>query len=193
MNENRMHENWMKASLIMPLKGDAPKIPASTFIAPGVVIAGDIEVGEDCSFWYHVVARADVGSVRIGNRVNVQDHSMLHMTGGKSHVVIGDDVTIGHRAIVHGATIGNRVLIGMGAIILDNAVIPDDCIVGAGALVTGGMTFEPGSLILGSPAKAVRKIDDRAKDALITGAAHYVKMANLHREAIAALPTAGEE
>lgn len=180
-----MTDKLLNQALVMPLRGDAPKLPASTFVAPGVVIAGDIEVGEDCSFWYHVVARADVGSVRIGNRVNVQDHSMLHMTGGKSHVVIGDDVTIGHRAIVHGATIGNRVLIGMGAIILDNAVIPDECIVGAGALVTGGVTFPPRSLILGSPAKAVRAIDDAAVEALISGAAHYVKMAALHRESIA--------
>lgn len=183
-----MSENPLKSALVMPLGGDAPKLPASTFVAPGVVIAGDIEVGEDCSFWYHVVARADVGSVRIGNRVNVQDHSMLHMTGGKSHVVIGDDVTIGHRAIVHGATIGSRVLIGMGAIILDNAVIPDECIVGAGALVTGGSTFEPRSLILGSPAKAVRKLDDKAVESLLQGAAHYVKMAKLHKDSVAALP-----
>lgn len=172
-------------SLILPIDGKGPQLPESTFVAPGVVLAGDIEVGEDCSFWYHVVARADVGRVRIGNRVNVQDHSMLHMSGGKSHAIIGDDVTIGHRAIVHGAIIGSRVLIGMGATVMDNAVIPDECVVGAGALVTPGQKFPPRSLILGSPARAVRTIDDAAVEELLQGASHYVRIARLHKEAIA--------
>lgn len=179
-----MANTGFKDPLIFPLHGVSPTLPESTFVAPGVVLAGDIEVGEDCSFWYHVVVRADVGKVRLGDRVNVQDHSMIHMTGGRSNTIIGDDVTIGHRAIVHGATIGNRVLIGMGAIILDDANIPDDCVVGAGALVTSGQTFEPGTMILGSPAKAVKKLDDNTRAMLIGSAYHYVEIAKLHRDAI---------
>lgn len=182
-----MAKHSFKEALLLPLNGVGPTLPESTFVAPGVVLAGDIEVGEQCSFWYHVVARADVGKVRLGNRVNVQDHSMLHMTGGESHAIIGDDVTIGHRAIVHGATIGNRVLIGMGAIILDNAVIPDDCVVGAGSLVTSGKVFESGWLILGSPARAVKKLDDASRAALLTASSNYVRMSKLHRDAIEGL------
>lgn len=174
-------------ALVLPLDGKAPVLPRSTFVAPGVVLAGDIEVGEDCSFWYHAVARADVGAIRIGHRVNVQDHSMIHMSGGLSHTTIGDDVIIGHRVIIHGATIGSRVLIGMGATIMDNAVIPDECIVGAGALVTAGQTFPPRSLILGSPARAVRTIDDAAVASILLGAANYVTNARLHQDAIDAL------
>lgn len=179
-----MSTTRFKDTLILPMNGVTPSLPDSTFVAPGVVLTGDVEVGEDCSFWYHVVVRADVGKVRLGNRVNVQDHSMIHMSGGISDTVIGDDVTIGHRAIVHGATIGDRVLIGMGAIVLDNAVIPDDCIVGAGALVTSNQTFEPGSMILGSPAQAVRKISDKQQMFLPLSAAHYVQIAGEHRKAI---------
>ena len=185
--------NFPLGALVMPLRGVAPKLPPSTFVAPGAVIVGDVQVGEDCSFWYHAVARGDVGSIRLGDRVNVQDHAMLHMSGGKSNAIIGDDVTIGHRAIVHGAIIGSRVLIGMGAVILDNATIPDECIVGAGALVTGGVTFPPRSLILGSPAKAVRTLDDEAVAGLIKGAAHYVDAARAHAESLASLAPNGAD
>lgn len=179
-----MSTHSFRDTLILPLGEHTPSFPDSVFVAPGVVLAGDIVVGEDTSFWYHTVVRADVGRVRIGARVNVQDHAMIHMTGGRSHTTIGDDVTIGHRAIIHGATIGDRTLIGMGAIILDNAIIPEDCVVGAGALVTGGQTFEPGTMILGSPAKAVRALKENERAMLPASAAHYVEAARAHREAI---------
>lgn len=169
---------------VLPLGDLTPKLPESTFVAPGAMVIGDVEVGEECSFWYHAVARGDVGKIRLGDRVNVQDHAMLHMSGGLSDAVIGDDVTIGHSAIIHGATIGNRVLIGMGAIILDNAEIGDDSVVGAGALVTGGKVFPPRSLILGSPAKAVKTLSDEEIARLPQGAQNYVRMSRLHRDAL---------
>lgn len=173
-------------AVVFPLGNHTPSLPESTFVAPGAVIVGDVEVGEDCSFWYHAVARGDVGKIRLGDRVNVQDHSMIHMSDGKSDARIGDDVTIGHRAIIHGATIKDRVLIGMGAIVLDHAVIGEDSIVGAGALVTGGKEFPPRSLIIGSPARAVKTLSDDDIKALPAGAAHYVQIAEKHRVALEA-------
>lgn len=184
-----MSEKTLSQALVLPLGDNAPSLPDSTFVAPGAIIAGDVEVGEDCSFWYHAVARGDVGKIRLGDRVNVQDHSMIHMSDGKSNAQIGDDVTIGHRAIVHGATIKDRVLIGMGAIILDNAVIGEDSVVGAGALVTGGKEFPPRSLIIGSPARAVKTLSDEEIGMLPAGAAHYVKIAQKHRDALEANDT----
>lgn len=181
-----MSEKTLQHALVLPLGEKTPSLPDSTFVAPGAIIAGDVEVGEDCSFWYHAVARGDVGKIRLGDRVNVQDHAMIHMSDGKSDARIGDDVTIGHRAIIHGATVKDRVLIGMGAIILDNAVIGEDSIVGAGALVTGGKEFPPRSLIIGSPARAVKTLSDEDITMLPAGAAHYVKIAHKHREALEA-------
>jgi len=172
------------SATILPLGGATPQLPESTFVAPGAVLVGDIQVGENCSFWYHAVARGDVGKIRLGDRVNVQDHSMIHMSDGKSNAEIGNDVTIGHRAVIHGATIKDRVLIGMGAIILDNAVIGEDSVVGADALVTGGKVFPPRSLILGSPAKVVKTLSDDEIAALPKGAAHYVRIAQRHKDAL---------
>lgn len=174
------------AAIILSLDEHTPQLPGSTFVAPGAVLVGNIVVGENCSFWYHAVARGDVGKIRLGDRVNVQDHAMIHMSGGKSDALIGNDVTIGHRAIIHGATIHDRVLIGMGAIILDNAVIGEDSVVGANALVTGGKVFPPRSLILGSPAKAVKTLNDEEIAQLPKGAANYVHIAQRHRDALTA-------
>lgn len=181
-----MSETHRTQGLVLPLGEHTPQLPESTFVAPGAMVIGDVAVGENCSFWYHAVARGDVGKIRLGDRVNVQDHAMLHMSGGTSNAIIGDDVTIGHRAIIHGALIGNRVLIGMGATILDNAEIGDDSVVGAGALVTGGKVFPPRSLILGSPAKVVKSLSDAEVAQLTRGATNYVRMSAVHRDALKA-------
>src|SRR5690625_3465349 len=181
-----MNPSSKPCATVLPLGEHTPKLPESTFIAPGVVLVGDIEVGEDCSFWYHAVARGGVGKIRLGDRVNVHDHAVLHMSDGKSDAQIGDDVTIGHRAIIHGATIKDRVLTGMGAIILDSAVIAEESIVGANALVTTGKTFPPRSLIIGSPAKTVTTLTDEEIAPLPRGAAHYVRIAQRHSDALKA-------
>ena len=160
----------------MPLyafKGQRPTRHASAWVAPSADVIGDVVLSEDVSVWFRAVIRADNTPIPIGARSNVQEGAMLHSDPG-SPLTIGADVTIGHHAILHGCTIGDRVLIGMGATVLNNAVIPDDCLVGAGALVTEGKTFPPGSLIVGSPAKAVRQLDERAIAMLKVSAAHYV-------------------
>jgi carbonic anhydrase/acetyltransferase-like protein (isoleucine patch superfamily) len=167
---------------ISPYKGTTPRIDDSVYIAPGAVVVGDVVCGKDSSIWYNVVIRGDVGHVHIGERVNVQDLSMIHMSEGMSNAEIGDDVTIGHRAIIHGARIEDRVLIGMGAIILDNAVIGEDSIVGANALVTKNTDIPPRSLVLGAPAKVVRELTDEEVASLPKSAAHYVEIAGSHSE-----------
>lgn len=161
----------------MPLyafKGHRPTCHPTAWVAPSADVVGDVTLGEDVSVWFRAVIRADNTPIPIGARSNVQEGAMLHSDPG-APLTIGEDVTIGHHAILHGCTIGHRVLIGMGATVLNGAVIADDCLVGAGALVTEGKTFPSGSLIVGSPAKAVRQLDERAIAMLKVSAAHYVE------------------
>ncbi len=161
----------------MPLyafRGQRPTRHATAWVAPSADVIGDVVLGEDVSVWFGAVIRGDNTTIPIGARSNVQEGAMLHSDPG-SPLSVGEDCTIGHHAILHGCTVGDRVLIGMGATILNRAVIPGDCIVGAGALVTEGKTFPPRSLIIGSPAKAVRELDDAAVAALKVSAAHYVR------------------
>lgn len=173
-----------RQGLVLPLQDRHPIVPDSCLVAPGAMVLGDVQMGEDCSIWYHTVLRGDVGKIRLGDRVNVQDQSMIHMSTGVSDAIIGNDVTIGHRATIHGGIIEDFVLIGMGATILDNAVIGTESLVGAGALVTGGKVFPPRSLILGSPAKFVKELSDEEVEELRKSAKHYVKIAQLHRQAL---------
>lgn len=142
------------------------------YIAEGAKIVGDVTIGEDSSVWYNAVIRGDSNSIVIGENTNVQDNAVLH-TSHSHALTIGDNVTIGHGAIVHGCTVGNNVLIGMGAIILDGAVIEDNCIIGAGALVTQGKVMSEGSLVLGNPAKIVREISEKEKESIIENANEY--------------------
>lgn len=151
-----------------------PDVPASAWIAPSADLIGAVKLGEDVSVWFGAVIRADNTEIAVGDRSNVQEGAMLHSDPG-SPLTIGTDCTVGHHAILHGCTVGDRALIGMGAVVLNNAVIGDDCIVGAGALVTEGKSFPPGSLIVGSPARAIRTLDDGAKAMLKASAAHYVE------------------
>ena len=139
-----------------------PDIDPTAFIAPTAAILGDVTIGPGSSVWFHVVLRGDAHSIRIGARTNVQDLAMMHgdRANGDYPVVVGDDVTIGHSAIVHGCTIGNRVMVGMGAIILNGAVIGDESIVAAGAVVREGTVVPPRTLVAGIPAKVRREIDD---------------------------------
>ncbi len=148
-------------------------IPDSVFVADGAKIIGDVELGEDCSVWYNAVIRGDSNVVTIGERSNIQDNCVLHVDY-EYKLSIGEDVTIGHGAIVHGCSVGDRVMIGMGAIVLNDAKIGDDCIIGAGALVTGGMEIPAGSMVYGSPAKVIRPLTDSEKESILKNAKHYV-------------------
>lgn len=143
----------------MPLLGFTPKIGSNTFIAPTAAIIGDVEIGENCSIWFSAVLRGDVGPIRIGDGTNIQDGTVIHGTFKKAFATIGKGVTVGHTVTLHGCQIGDQCLIGMGATIMDNAKIAARSIVGAGSLVTEGAEFlEEGWLILGRPAKAVRRL-----------------------------------
>jgi carbonic anhydrase/acetyltransferase-like protein (isoleucine patch superfamily) len=141
-------------SIILPVKGVMPQIPSSCFIAPNATIVGDVVVGEDCSIWFNAVVRGDVNSIRIGNKVNIQDGACLHCTYEKTQVHIGNNVSIGHNALVHGCTIADDVLIGMGAIVMDNVQI------GSGSIVAAGAVIEPGCIYAGVPAKMVKKVSE---------------------------------
>ena len=163
----------------MPLyaiDGAAPTLPAdgSAWIAPSADVIGDVRLGEDVSIWFGAVVRADNGPMTIGAGSNVQDGAMLHSDPG-SPLTIGTGVTIGHHAILHGCTIGNDVLVGMGATVLNGAVIGDGCLIGAGALVTEGKLFPPGSLIVGAPARVARGLSEAEQAGLRAAAAGYVR------------------
>jgi carbonic anhydrase/acetyltransferase-like protein (isoleucine patch superfamily) len=160
----------------MPLyeiDGLAPTIPADSWVAPSADLIGDVQLGEGVGVWFGTVIRADNTPIVVGDRTNIQEGAMLHSDPG-SPLTLGEDCTIGHHAILHGCTLGNRVLVGMGATVLNDAVIGDDCLIGAGALVTQGKTFPSGSLIIGAPAKAVRELSPEMLAGLKQSAAGYV-------------------
>jgi len=162
-----------------------PKFGENSWIAPNATIIGNVEIGSDCSIWFGSVIRGDVHKIRIGNRTNIQDLTMIHVTHYKNPdmsdgypTIIGDDVTIGHRVMLHGCTIEDACLIGMNSTILDGAIISKESIIGAGALVTGNKKFPPRSLIIGSPAKMVRQLTDEEVEELYASALRYVKFKN---------------
>ena len=161
--------------MIRTFQGIKPTIPQSCFIEETAVVIGDVVMGEECSAWFHAVIRGDVNYIRIGNRTNVQDLCMLHVTHDTHPLIIGDDVTIGHNVVLHGCTIHNRVLVGMGAIIMDGAVIGEDSVVGEGALVTEGTIVPPKSLILGSPAKVKRPVTEQELAWIRESAQNYIR------------------
>lgn len=160
-------------AIIRELNGIKPKIGERCFIAENAAIIGDVVIGDDCSIWYGTVLRGDVNHIRVGNRVNIQDGAVLHTLHKRSVVEIGDDVSVGHNAIIHGATIGNNVLVGMGAIVMDNAVVPDDTIIGAGAIVLSNAELEPG-VYAGIPAKKVKEGSDEIREAARRNAHGYL-------------------
>ncbi|GAA4466769.1 gamma carbonic anhydrase family protein [Nemorincola caseinilytica] len=145
-------------SYVLPVKGIAPQIPDSCFVAPNATIAGDVVMGEDCSVWFNAVVRGDVNSIRMGSKVNVQDGACIHCTYQKTTVDIGNNVSIGHNAIVHGCKVADNVLIGMGAIVMDNCEIGANSIIAAGAVVLEGTKVPAGSVFAGVPAKKVKDI-----------------------------------
>jgi len=145
-------------SVILPVNGISPQIGFNCFIAPNATIVGDVIMGDDCSVWFNAVVRGDVNSIRIGNKVNIQDGAVLHCTYEKTKVFLGNNVSIGHNAIVHGCKVHDNVLIGMGAIVMDNCEIGSNTIIAAGAVVTEGTKVPSGCIFAGVPAKKVKDI-----------------------------------
>jgi carbonic anhydrase/acetyltransferase-like protein (isoleucine patch superfamily) len=177
--------------MLLHYKNYFPKKGVKCWIAPDATIVGDVEMGENVSIWFGVVVRGDVHYIKIGDRSNVQDLSMIHVTHHKKAdrsdgypTIIGNDVTVGHRVMLHGCTIEDACLIGMGSTILDGAVIGKESIVGANSLVTGGKKFPPRSLIMGSPAKVVRELSDTEVEELYNSAKRYVSFKDEYIESI---------
>ena len=157
--------------------GQQPTVHPTAWIALSAELIGDVHLGEGASVWFGAVIRADNTPIVVGARTNVQEGAMLHSDPG-TPCTVGEGCTIGHHAILHGCTLGTHVLVGMGAIVLNRAVIGEGCLIGAGALVTEGKAFPPGSLIVGSPARAVRQLDAAAIAGLKLSAAHYARRAS---------------
>lgn len=155
-------------SLILEIKGVKPIWGSNCYIAPNATLAGDIIMGDNCSIWFNAVIRGDVNSIRMGNKVNVQDGAVIHCTYQKASTKIGNNVSIGHNAIVHGCVIDDNVLVGMGAIVMDNTKIGCNCIIAAGAVVLENTEIEPGSIYAGVPAKKVKNIPQELIDGEIT-------------------------
>lgn len=169
-------------TVIRTFQGIKPTIPDSCFIEDTAVVIGDVVLGEDCSVWFNAVIRGDVNHIRIGNRTNVQDLCMLHVTHDTHPLIIGNEVIIGHSVVLHGCTIKDRVLVGMGAIVMDGAVIGEDSVVGAGALVVEGTVVPPKSVILGSPGRVRRGVSDAELAWIKESAANYVKYARQYMD-----------
>lgn len=169
---------------VRSFRGHTPTVHESAFLDPSSLVIGDVHLGEESSVWPGCVVRGDVHSIRIGRRTNLQDLTLVHVSSGKHATFIGDDVTVGHRVILHGCTVGNRVLVGMGAILMDGVEVADDCIVGAGALLSPGTKVPPGSLILGSPGKVKRELTGEERAFLRESARRYVELAQEHRQSL---------
>ena len=167
--------------MLIAFANAAPVIDATAYVHSSAYVVGDVHIGPYSSVWFHAVVRGDVHHIRIGARTNIQDNATLHVTRERHATLLGDDVTVGHNAVLHGCTIGNRCLIGIGAIVLDRCVIGDDCLIGAGAVVTPGTTIAPGHLVLGSPARGVRPLSDAERDELRHAAARYLDTAARYR------------
>ncbi len=159
-----------------------PEIAASAFIAPSADIIGRVTIGTDSSIWYQSVLRGDVHDIVIGERSNIQDHCMLHTSHGVTPCVVGNDVTVGHRAILHGCEIQDFCLVGMGAIIMDRAVLERGCLLAAGSLVSEGKVLKSGYLYAGVPAKERRPLSAEEQSFLRNSAAHYVEVARNHQQ-----------
>jgi carbonic anhydrase/acetyltransferase-like protein (isoleucine patch superfamily) len=182
-NAHCRHEPYLYMPVIYPVNGKSPQMGERCFIAPNATIVGDVIMGQDCSVWFNAVIRGDVNSIRMGDKVNVQDGAVIHCTFEKTQAIIGNNVSIGHNAIVHGCVIENNVLIGMGAIVMDCARVGSNSIVAAGAVVLENTVIEPGSIYAGVPAKKVKDISQE----LISGeinriAENYVKYSSWFKD-----------
>ena len=164
-------------AVIRAYDGKRPQLGRHVFLAETCAVIGDVIIGDESSVWFSTVIRGDVMPIRIGARTNIQDGTVIHVTSGAFGTTIGDDVTVGHAAIIHACTIEDHCLIGMGSTILDGARIGRGSLVGAGALVTPGTDIPPNSLVLGAPAKVKREVNAKEREQIEYGCAHYVELA----------------
>jgi carbonic anhydrase/acetyltransferase-like protein (isoleucine patch superfamily) len=172
-------------AIILPVEGVVPQFGNDCFIAPNATIVGDVQMGNECSIWFNAVVRGDVNSIRMGNKVNVQDGAVIHATYQKTKALIGNNVSIGHNAIVHGCTINDNVLIGMGAIVMDNALVHSDTIIAAGAVVLEGTVCDAGSIYAGVPAKKVKDISQELIHGEINRIANnYIRYSNWFKDQV---------
>jgi len=170
-------------ALLVEINGKGPIISPSAWVAENATITGDTIIGAGSSIWYQVVIRGDVNKIRIGENVNVQDLSMIHGTIGRSDTIIGNNVSIGHKAIIHGCQIRDNVLIGMGAIVLDDVIVPSNCIIAAGSVVTSGTILESGFIYAGIPAKKLKPLDKAQAQVYIEGTSQaYVEYASWYKK-----------
>lgn len=170
-------------AIIKSVRGFTPIYGKNCYFADNAAIIGDVVIGDDCSIWFNTVLRGDVNSIRIGNRVNIQDGSVLHTLYQKSVVEIGNNVTVGHNAVIHGAKVCDYALIGIGCVILDHAVIGENSIIAAGAVVLTGTVVEPGSLYAGTPAKKVKDVSpEQTRDMIERIANNYMMYASWYQE-----------
>ncbi len=169
--------------MIIPYGEKIPKIHESVFIAEGSFIIGDVEIDENCSIWFNCVIRGDVNFIRIGRRTNIQDGAILHVTRERHPLIIGNNVSIGHGAILHGCRIGNDVLIGIGAIVLDGVTIGDGSIIGAGSVVAEGTVIPPNSVFMGIPAQFKKEVSEKDRERISTTARNYLNYAAVYLKA----------
>lgn len=169
-------------ALILSVNNISPLIPDNCFIAENSTIVGDVKLGNNCSVWFNAIIRGDVHSIEIGDRSNIQDGAVIHCTYQKAKTVIGNDVSIGHRAIVHGCTVHDHVLIGMGAIVMDHAVINQYCIIAAGSIILENTICESGYIYAGSPAKKIKPISDEQRKLLDRLPNNYVMYSDWFRD-----------
>ena len=170
-------------AIIRKVRGFDPKMGKGCFLADNAVLVGDVTMGDDCSIWFGAVLRGDVNTIKIGNRVNIQDNAVIHTLYEKSVTTIGNDVSIGHNVVVHGATIHDMALIGMGSIILDHAEVGEGAIVAAGSVVLGGTKIGPNELWAGSPAKVQQRVDPaQAKEINVKIAKNYLMYSTWYEE-----------
>ena len=179
--------------MIREYGGRAPIIAASAMVEASSAVIGDVELGEESSVWFHCVLRGDINSIRIGSRTNIQDLTVVHVLSRTGPVIIGDEVTIGHRAVVHGCTIRDRVIVGIGAIVLDGAVIGEESVIGAGTLVPPGCVIPPGSFVLGSPARVARPVTEAEVGWILRSASNYVEYARSYLGARMATDVSAED
>lgn len=170
--------------MIKTFRGKSPVIPNSCYISESVDLIGDVTLGENISLWFGTVIRGDMNFITIGNRSNIQDNSVIHVTTDVSPTRIGDEVTVGHNAIIHGATIKDRCLIGMGAIVMDDVVIGEGSIIGAGAVLPPNIIIPPRSLVVGLPAKVIRQTTDKELEMIIDRAQHYIDFSQEYKKII---------
>ncbi len=170
-------------TLILDIKGKSPKYGEKCWFAPNATLVGDIEMGNECTIWFNAVVRADVNQIIIGDKVNIQDGAVIHCTYEKTKTIIGNNVSIGHNAILHGCVVDDEVLIGMGAIVMDGAKIGKNAIIGAGAVVTQNTIVPPGTVWAGNPAKYLKDVNESLAEVFLRTANNYVLYASWLKDA----------